>query len=189
LAASSVAVFAALAGHVTAGGTMPGPLGILVPWMLSFMVCVLLAGRKLSVIRLSLSVAVSQFLFHVLFVLGTFTPSGTATPHVHGAPLTLAASSPVTEAVIADGTMWVGHLLAATLTIIALHRGERLLLGLRDLAQQSVRWLQRRVAAVAVSPRSQPIAVPTLVAEAVVLRSALLLSTLRGRAPPLSPAV
>jgi hypothetical protein len=189
LAASSVAVFAALAGHVTAGGTMPGPLGILVPWMLSFMVCVLLAGRKLSVTRLSLSVAVSQFLFHVLFVLGTFTPSGTATPHVHGAPLTITASSPVTEAVIADGTMWVGHLLAATLTIIALHRGERLLLGLRDLAQQSVCWLQRRVAAVAVSSRPQPIAVPTLVAEAVVLRSALLLSTLRGRAPPLSPAV
>ncbi|MFS0852943.1 hypothetical protein [Microbacterium sp. 179-I 3D4 NHS] len=188
-AASSVAVFAALAGHVTAGGPMPGPLGILVPWMLSFMLCVLLAGRRLSVIRLSLSVAVSQFLFHLLFVLGTITPSGAPAPHVHGAPLVLPASSPVPESVVADGTMWLGHLLAAVVTIAALHRGERLLLGLRDLAQQSVRWLQRRVAAVTVSPRPLSRTTRALVADAVELRSALLLSPLRGRAPPLSPAV
>ena len=43
-AAASVAVFAALAGHVSAGGAMPGLLGIVAPWLLSLMVCVLLAG-------------------------------------------------------------------------------------------------------------------------------------------------
>lgn len=184
-----MAIFVALAGHVTAGGAMPGPLGILVPWVLSFMVCVLLAGRTLSVIRLSISVAVSQFLFHTLFVLGTITPSGAVAPHVHGAPLVLPAAGAIPDAVVADGTMWLGHAVAALLTIAALHRGERLLLGLRDLAQQSVRWVRRRVATAVFSPLPRPVAAPSLVADANVLRGALLLSPLRGRAPPLSPAI
>jgi len=188
-AASAVAIFVALAGHVTAGGAMPGPLGILVPWVLSFMVCVLLAGRRLSVIRLSISVAVSQFLFHTLFVLGTITPSGVVAPHVHGAPLVLPAAAAIPDAVVADGTMWIGHVVAAALTIAALHRGERLLLGLRDLAQQSIRWVQRRVASATFVPPARPLAAPSVFSSPVALRDALLLSTLRGRAPPLSPAI
>lgn len=163
---------------------MPGGLGIVVPWMLSFMVCVLLAGRRLSAIRLSISVAVSQFLFHVLFVLGAITPSGSATPHVHGAPLVLPATTGIPETLATDGMMWFGHALAALATIVALHRGERLLLALRDLAQQSVRWLQRRVDAVLAPHSLRPAPRPSLRVEIAVLRSAFLLSTLRGRAPP-----
>ncbi|MDR2997573.1 MAG: hypothetical protein LBU78_05595, partial [Microbacterium sp.] len=83
-AAASTATFVALAAHVTAGGAMPGPLGVLAPWLLSLMVCVLLAGRKLSALRLSISVIVSQLLFHGLFVLGMITPTGTIGGHVHG---------------------------------------------------------------------------------------------------------
>lgn len=188
-----MAIFVALAGHVTAGGAMPGPLGIAVPWVLSFMVCVLLAGRRLSAIRLSLSVAVSQFLFHVLFVLGTVTPSGVVAPHVHGGPLVLPPSTGLSEglsdAVAADGMMWIGHVIAAAVTIVSLHRGERLLLGLRDLAQQSVRWLQRRIDLVAADVRPRALSSAPLATATPVLRSALLLSTLRGRAPPLSAAV
>ncbi len=184
-----MAIFVALAGHVTAGGAMPGPLGILVPWVLSFMVCVLLAGRRLSVTRLTLSVAVSQFLFHVLFVLGTITPTASAAPHVHGGPLVLPDAAGVPAAVVADGGMWVGHVFAALITVAALHRGERLLIGLRDLAQQSIRWVRRRTAVSVFSPRPRPVAVPRLRADAVVLRGALLLSPLRGRAPPLVAAV
>lgn len=188
-AASAVAIFVALAGHVTAGGAMPGPLGILVPWVLSFMVCVLLAGRRLSVIRLSISVAVSQFLFHTLFVLGTITPSGVVAPHVHGARLVLPAAGAIPDAVVADGTMWIGHVVAAALTIAALHRGERLLLGLRDLAQQSIRWVRRRVASAVFVAPARPLAAPSVFSSPVALRDGLLLSTLRGRAPPLSSAI
>ena len=183
-AASSVAIFAALAGHVTAGGSMPGALGILVPWMLSFMVCVLLAGRRLNAVRLALSVGVSQFLFHVLFVLGSITPAGATGGHVHGAPLVLPESGGIVETVAAGGMMWFGHAIAALATIVALHRGERLLIALRDLAQQSVRWLQRRVDAVLAPQSLRPAPRPTLRVEIAVLRSAFLLSTLRGRAPP-----
>lgn len=164
---------------------MPGPLGILVPWVLSFMVCVLLAGRRLSAVRLAFSVAISQFLFHVLFVLGTVSPSGTVAPHVHGAPVVLPAVTGSADTVASlDATMWVGHAFAALVTIVALHRGERLLLGLRDLAQQSVRWLQRRIDAVLAAPLPHR-AIRTVVgAQIDALRSVPLLATLRGRAPP-----
>lgn len=131
---------------------MPGALGIVVPWVFSFMICVLLAGRTLSLLRLGISVAVSQFLFHTLFVLGTVTPSGVSVRHVHGAPLVIPASAGVPEAVTADASMWLGHALAALLTIAALYRGERLILAARDLAAQLGRWLRRRVDHVLVLP-------------------------------------
>jgi hypothetical protein len=188
-AASSLAIFVALAGHVSGGGQMPGALGILVPWIFSFMICVLLAGRSLSLIRLGISVAVSQFLFHTLFVLGTFTPSGIPTSHVHGAPLVLPPTTGIPEAVAVDASMWLAHGLAALLTVAALHRGERLVLAVRDLAVQVVRWLRRRVDHVLVLPAlpaSRVLRGRFAVAHA---DDSLLLATLRGRAPPLAAAI
>ncbi|MCK2035752.1 hypothetical protein KZC51_06340 [Microbacterium sp. SSW1-49] len=186
-AASSVAIFAALAGHVSAGGAMPGLLGIAVPWVLSFMVCVLLAGRRLSALRLTLSVAISQFLFHVLFVLGTVSSSSAAAvaPHVHGAPVVLPAIAGSADTIVAlDATMWIGHAFAAMVTTFALHRGERLLLGLRDLAQQSVRWMQQRIDAVLAAPLPRRTSRAFIGARIEAPHSAPLLATLRGRAPP-----
>lgn len=169
---------------------MPGPLGILVPWILSLMVCVLLAGRSLSLTRLSVSVVASQFLFHVLFVLGTVTPSGTAAPaHVHGGALVLPESVGLSGAATADGTMWLGHAIAALITVVALHRGERMLLALRDLAVQAVRWMRRRLAAVLVRPQAATrCRIPVGAADATRPQDHLL-ATLRGRAPPVLSAV
>ncbi|MFJ4173822.1 hypothetical protein [Microbacterium sp. NPDC089696] len=189
VAASSVAIFVALAGHVSGGGEMPGPLGIVVPWVLSLMVCVLLAGRRLSMIRLSLSVGLSQLLFHLLFVLGTVTPSGVVTPHVHGGPLVLPSGTGVPEAVVADGGMWIGHLLAALATVVVLHRGERLLLTLRDLAAQAVRWVRRRVDAVLARPSLPRARVLRILSARVSAATSAHLASLRGRAPPLSSAI
>lgn len=188
-AAASLATFAALAGHVTGGGQMPGPLGILVPWIFSFMVCVLLAGRKLSVIRLSISVTISQLLFHVLFVLGTIEPSGTAVGHVHGAPLVLPGGSGVTEAVVADGTMWVGHSLAAIVTVLVAHRGERMLLALRALAIQVIRSVRRRVDAALGSPALLFVQDLGFTVDICRPLSSRMLATLRGRAPPTVHAI
>jgi hypothetical protein len=188
-ATSSLAIFVALAGHVSGGGEMPGPLGILVPWLFAFMVSVLLAGRTLSLTRLTLSVAVSQFLFHVLFVLGTVTPSGAAIRHVHGAPLVLPAAEGSAVVATADAAMWLGHALAAIVTVAALHRGERLLLTLRDLAVRLIRWVRRR-ADVTLAPRSA--ASPFRLAGLFLVRTARrlrLLTPLLGRAPPALPAL
>ncbi|WP_052674741.1 hypothetical protein [Microbacterium oxydans] len=188
-AASSLAIFVALAGHVSGGGQMPGPLGILVPWVFSFMICVLLAGRSLSLMRLGLSVTVSQFLFHTLFVLGTVTPSGVSTPHVHGAPLVIPSTVGLPAEATADASMWLGHALAAVLTIAALYRGERLIIATRDLAAQVIRWLRQRVDHVLVLPGA-PVA-PLVRGRFDVdeASSLILLATLRGRAPPLTAAI
>ncbi|MFE6734980.1 hypothetical protein [Microbacterium sp. NPDC057650] len=188
-AAASTATFVALAAHVTAGGAMPGPLGILVPWLLSLMVSVLLAGRRLSALRLSISVIVSQLLFHGLFVLGMITPTGTIGGHVHGAALQLPETTGVAAQLVADGSMWFGHACAALLTILALHRGERMLLGLRDLAVLAVRWLRSRL------DDATPVALPRVSSPRCAssaqetLPAAPFLSLLRGRAPPLHPAI
>jgi hypothetical protein len=188
-AASSLAIFVALAGHVSGGGQMPGAVGIVVPWVFSFMISVLLAGRRLSLIRLGISVALSQFLFHVLFVLGTVTPSGVSMPHVHGAPVVLPAASGIPETVTADASMWLGHALATVLTVAALHRGERLLVALRDLAVQLVRWVRRRADQALTLPVLSFVRGPRGRFEVARAAGLILLATLRGRAPPLTAAI
>ncbi|MGK9147160.1 hypothetical protein KXS11_05990 [Plantibacter flavus] len=130
--AAAFSTFVALLSHVAGGGSMPGVLGLVVPLMFSTLVCVLLAGRRLSIVRLSLSVAVSQVLFHTLFVLGaaqgsasTAMPSGHA---AHGAHVTLDASSmPMMHDGHAGAGMWFAHVIAGLVTIAALHRAETLL--------------------------------------------------------------
>ncbi|MDK8433450.1 MULTISPECIES: hypothetical protein [unclassified Brevibacterium] len=78
-AAAGFATFVALTSHVIGGGALPTLMGVLVPLVLSTLVCVLLAGRRLSLPRLSLSVVASQSLFHLLF--SVFTPmAGAAGP-------------------------------------------------------------------------------------------------------------
>lgn len=182
-AAATVAIFVALAGHVTGGGEMPGLLGIAVPWVLSFMVSVLLAGRRLSVIRLSISVALSQFLFHTLFVLGAITPT-MSSGHVHGA-VALPPEAAFLGTGSPSGSMWLAHIAAAAVTVLALHRGERLLIAARDLAQQSIDWLRRRIDSALVAPRIPSASRLVVISSDAVAHDIRLLTPLRGRAPPL----
>jgi hypothetical protein len=146
---ASFATFVALASHVWVGGGMPGMLGIAVPWLLSSTVCTLiahvLAGRRHSLARLSLSVLASQLLFHALFVLGSITPAGGLSPHVHGA-LPLSFSGEVVL-VPQDAGMWSAHAIAAVLTVIALHRGELIVRALLTVASDLAAWLRRIVPA------------------------------------------
>lgn len=122
----------ALLSHVAGGGAMPGMLGIVVPLVFSTLVCVLLAGRRLSMVRLSISVAVSQLLFHTLFVLGAAqgvsTSTGMSGHAAHNAQVSLdAATVPMMHGGHAGAGMWVAHVVAGIITIAALHRAEVLL--------------------------------------------------------------
>jgi len=137
--AAALATFTALLGHVSAGGALPGVIGLLVPLVLSSMVGVLLAGRRLSLTRLLLAVSASQFLFHELFVLGAFTPVGGFEVHQHGVPATL----PGGEVGMIDpmAGMWFSHALTAVITAVVLHRGELLLAALGRLAVRLSTWL------------------------------------------------
>ncbi|WP_309127025.1 hypothetical protein [Microbacterium sp.] len=140
-AAASIATFVALASHVWVSGVMPGPLGLLVPWMLSLMICTLLAGRRLSIVRLSASVVVSQLLFHALFVLGSISPKGGFAPHDHAAMVLSFDGAPVP--LPGDAGMWGAHAFAAVVTIAALHRGELLIQALLTAASELRAWLGR----------------------------------------------
>ena len=180
--AASVATFVALLSHVTAGGTVPGAFGIVVPLALSFVVCVALAGRRLSVWRLGAAVTLSQILFHALFVLGTYD-TGRAS-HVHGVATVL--DGPAGPLVTADATMGGWHLLAAVVTTLALHRGESTVALLRVLADRLLVWLRARAAIIAVGPLPVPLRrVPVVVIAAVRPASLLLTASARRRGPPL----
>ncbi|UWF78773.1 MULTISPECIES: hypothetical protein [Microbacterium] len=193
-AAASVATFVALASHVFAGGGMPGMLGIAVPWLLSLMVCTLLAGRRLSPVRLTASVAISQLLFHALFVLGGIAPRTGLGPHEHGVPALPALAdrpvggpvgSPAAAAAFVPDTaaMWAGHAVAAALTVVLLYRGERIVHALRALASALAAWLGRPALVPArphTAPRTPlPVAVPAPVRQDPPLRD------LCRRGPPL----
>lgn len=147
--AASAATFLALMSHVIAGGTVPGVLGLVVPWMLSVAVCTVLAGRALSLVRLSIAIAASQALFHTLFVLGVVATGGASESngHVHGAatqmtPIAVEASASLAHS---GATMWLGHSLAALATIAVVYRGERAARRIAALAGEAVRWARRRI--------------------------------------------
>ncbi len=106
---------------------MPGAIGVLVPLVLSVFVCVLFSGRRLSLWRLSISVALSQIIFHGLFVLGTTTSTGVSTGS--GAHAGHSITMVMTSTGMSHGGpdsiwMWVAHGVAAISTIAALYRGE-----------------------------------------------------------------
>ena len=183
-AAASVATFVALLSHVSGGGEVPGLFGVAVPLALSFVVCTVLAGRRLSTWRLAVAVAVSQVLFHTLFVLGSYDLAAAA--HVHGSVLPVLTGTAL-PAVSPDAAMWLGHAAAAVATTVALHRGERTLAALRVLAEHSVVWLRARVRVVLTLPAAPSVrrTVPAVVV-AVRPHSALVVSSAHRRGPPLT---
>lgn len=138
--AAAFATTVALFSHVFAGGAMPEVLGIAVPLILSIMVCVLLAGRRLSLVRLSIAVTLSQLMFHTLFVLGAPHAAVTATPghHVTGMVLPVVAGGQhtMTDPVL----MWVGHAIAAAITVAALYNAERVVVALATLVERFRIW-------------------------------------------------
>ncbi|KTR93702.1 hypothetical protein NS220_11455 [Microbacterium testaceum] len=185
--AAAVATFVALLSHVTAGGAMPGAVGIVVPLALSFVACTALAGRRLSAFRLSLAVGLSQLLFHALFVLGSYQP-GAAAGHVHAGAAAMPAlgADSVTMTMVPDASMWLGHLVAAALTTAALHRGERTVAHLRELAVRLGAWLRARVRILTDAPGPTPArrVLAEIVADVRAV-SVLLAATARRRGPPL----
>lgn len=144
LVGASVATFIALLSHIAGGGAMPGWIGVAVPWVLSVMVCTLLAGRALSLWRLTLAVALSQLLFHTLFVLGFVMRGTMASGHgAHGTQFPLAMPAADLAILPPDATMWLWHGFAAIVTVAALYRGERAILTLRGFAAALVTWARR----------------------------------------------
>lgn len=202
--AALFSTFVAALSHTLGGGSGPGLLPVALSLAFAGIVCVGLAGRTLSLWRVSLSVLASQLIFHGLFSLGgsggaMATPS--AAPHDHrwiavlADPALLGAagsgrlgSGAMTGAMAggpADGiAMRLAHLAAAAATILALRFGERAFWGLLENARPIIRALFAQHA-LTLPPRSPRRTVAT--ARVFTPRDlSVLLSTMRHRGPPVS---
>lgn len=192
-----VAVFStliALISHVLAGGSVPEMPGILVPLALSVFVCLPLSGRALSLPGLVLSVLSSQLLFHWLFVLGTTgpgafliedAPAGHAGHHAQTITLLHTGTEMAPHMDHPDGGMWVGHGIAAVVTILLIRRGEAALVGLWQLTAMLVRTLFPRLP----RPAAIRVALPRLVGDFLNQRPfahLLLGASISRRGPPRS---
>lgn len=189
---ASVAIFVAALSHIAAGGSAPGPLSVGLALAFAGIASVLLAGKSLSLLRLSLSVGVSQLLLHVLFGLGgASTVTMTGSSHHHGAGLTVITDAAAPPLVYAAGGMpgaswmWVAHALAAIVTIAALHRGEKTFWALlEETANRLVAVLIERVAPVSIGADAAVVR-PVFGRVFVPADLGVLLSSVLRRGPPL----
>jgi hypothetical protein len=126
--AATVAVFVAALFHSAAGGGVPSVLAVTLSLAFAIPVCAVLAGKRMALWRLSASVIASQVAFHLLFGLGASRDTfAGATGHIHaGSHLTLvAAAAEQHMASMPDGPlMWLAHISAGVMTILALRFGE-----------------------------------------------------------------
>lgn len=186
--AAAVATFLAAFSHSVAAGEVPSTFSLTVSFALSVFVCVALTGRRVSLPRTAVAVAVSQTIFHTLFTaVGASAPIiGTTDAGHHTASTVTAALAPTHHH---GAGMWAAHALAALVTVLALRFGEGAwwaIVGTARFALSSVsRWAALRAAPAPSAPR-------LAVADRFFIRRELgiLLSVMRHRGPPrvLAPA-
>ncbi|MDQ1579415.1 MAG: hypothetical protein QOD05_190 [Microbacteriaceae bacterium] len=187
-------MFVAALFHVATGGDTPSTIGVVLALAFSGIACIALTGKRLSVWRLAVSVALSQFLFHALFGLGAGTgaASGASLEASSGAAHTMmmyvdiatlaghgATSTPSMPP--ADPWMWVGHAAAALVTIAALRYGE---LAFWSLYRTARIGLSRLVLAPVPVPLDTALPAPVASRVAVVRDLGVLIGRMRHRGPP-----
>lgn len=198
LLVAGLSVTVAAFSHVAAGGASPGVLGAVLATAFAALLCIGLGSRALSPVRLSISVALSQFVFHVLFSFGAALPHGAAGHSSVGmlgmvmsggqtttltAGLTSGHAVPVE--VMSDARMWLGHALAAAITVVLLLRGERAALTLGRLCRERLARLAVVVDALPAAVGVAPHDVLTALADHRGLRDlGVLLVSRPHRGPP-----
>jgi hypothetical protein len=192
--AAGFATFVAAFFHAASGGDAPSTAGVSLALAFSGIACIALAGRRLSVWRLAVSVVLSQFLFHTLFGLGhgagTGTGSGTGTAgvghshlmHVDIGTLVGPGAGHTHSMPPTDPWMWAGHATAALVTIAALRYGELAFWSLYRIARIG---LARLMVAPALVPLDTAQAAPAAAhGERVVRDLGILIGRMRHRGPP-----
>ncbi|TFC91110.1 hypothetical protein [Cryobacterium sp. TMT3-29-2] len=187
---ASVAVFVAALSHLAAGGNAPGWLSVGLALAFAGIASVLLAGKSLSLPRLSVSVGVSQLLLHVLFGLGGASGVTMTSASHHGA-VTLAdgSASPLMHSagVMPGGWMWIAHALAAVVTIAALRRGEKTFWALlEETTNRLIAVLIERLAPATIGAQAAT-GRPAFGRVFVPADLGVLLSSVLRRGPPLTP--
>lgn len=161
-AAAGVATLVAALFHLAGGGQPPSALALTLSLIFSSLGSIALVGKRVAAWRLTLSVLVSQFLFHALF---TLSPSATfsgmpADGHLHaGMHLTMVGGSTSATGMAIPAMifgespwMWLSHGAAALLTIAVLLHGERTQLAVARYAFFVLSRLVDSVASVQAEP-------------------------------------
>jgi hypothetical protein len=150
----------AAGSHTAAGGGSPSALALVVALAFAGVTCVALTGTRVSLPRVTVSVAVSQLAFHSFFSTISAPPGGAGMPggheHAHAAALALGDIPPAVSH-HTDGWMWLGHAVAAVLTIVALRYGEGAFWHLGSIARMFVRVVLAAVPSIAPLPRNRPV--------------------------------
>lgn len=186
--ASGTAILVAALFHAAGGGAAPGPVPLALSMAFATLASVALTGRRLSLWRLVLAVALSQFLFHALFSLGDsnarFTTEG-GMAHLHaGSHLTMTLGTmPAAHGSDLSPSMWATHATAVLVTVVALRFGEQAFWGLSRTARVRLGHAADRLVVVPVPVLGAAPAPAT--AEPARLRDlGLPLARLRHRGPP-----
>lgn len=187
--AALVATFLALFSHSVADGTAPSRVGVLLALAFAVPVCVALAGKRMSLVRLTISVLSSQFAFHTAMLLGnpeTSISAATAGPahHRNASVPTLDLAASVDHSAH-DGLMWAAHLLAALVTILALRQGERAVWSILRRRRFETVWA---ILFVTVRPVEDVDTYSPAVRPPLVRPRLVTLSPLRHRGPPVAAA-
>lgn len=180
IALGSLAVFVALCAHIFGGGGMPSVAGIAVPGLLSIVVSILFAGRRLSLPRMMIGVGFSQGIFHLFFTFGAAQMTGGH--HDHGGFEFLAVGGQSLAAL--DGLLMpLSHIVAGAITVASTYFMETALTALLRIADRVRVWLRRftpqsptiLTTGQAVAPRSVDADLPRILD---------LFGSLRRRGPP-----
>lgn len=197
--ASGTAILVSSLFHVAGGGAAPGAIPLVLSLAFATLASVALTARRLSLWRLTLAVASSQFLFHALFSLGgggahftagipARTPAATAVDgmtHLHpGAHLTLVGGAmPASHGSELSPSMWLTHATAVLVTVVALRFGEQAFWGLFNTARVRIERAADRLVVVPV-PVVASVAAPAAAEPARLRDLGLPLARLRHRGPP-----
>ena len=152
LAAGVLTSFLALLFHVLGGGAAPGPLALAVTAAAVTWAAMLIGRARPSLPLLVLAVAVGQVVLHTAFSITTgHAVLGGPGGHAHGG------------LVLGDAhggrAMWLAHVLAGVVTVLAVRHGEAVLRRLLELARLAagaiVRVVLRALAAPGLAPASR----------------------------------
>jgi hypothetical protein len=188
LAAAVAATVTAAASHTLAGAHAPSPAILALTVAFAAVVCVLLAGRTRSLLRLSLSVLLSQLVFHVLFLAGgggeviVVGSTGTGAHFHDGSTVELVAAGGGHAA--HSLPMTLAHLAAAVLTIAAVRRGEALFFSLGERLVGLVVRVVARASALLLGPSGPSVAVHGAPEPRFPRPLDAVLTHLRHRGPP-----
>ncbi|MEO7146364.1 MAG: hypothetical protein ABIW81_03335 [Terrimesophilobacter sp.] len=190
--AAAVSTSIAAFSHYVAGGMLPSAVGLALCLSFSAIVCIALAEKRLSLVRLAAAVTASQAMFHGLFGMlsAPLAFAGSHGGHRHGEmamPVEVARFGDSVPAGVAmshiDPPMFAAHVSAATVTLVVLSYGERTVLGVFALGRLAIISMFWRITSEPLHPAINARATSTS-DSLLVLYPLRMLSPMRHRGPP-----